>query len=107
MPTLTRQQMIEKAKNKARALSTGALITSLLKLDADIAIERPRAIETQDFDQCQALTLTRSWVIQVLEERYPAAEAAVGNAFEAAEATGEDIDYTATLIAAIPASERL
>jgi len=106
MPTLTRQQKIEKAKNKARALSTGALIVSLLRLDADIETERPRATETKDYDQIQALTLTRSWVIQVLEERYPAASDAVGDAFDLAEANGEDIDYVATLIAAIPESEK-
>jgi hypothetical protein len=106
MPTLTRQQKIDKAMDKARALSTGALIISLLKLDADIEAERPRATETKDYDQIQALNMTRSWVIQVLEERYPAASDAVGDAFDAAEALGEDIDYVATLIAAIPESEK-
>ena len=53
--------------------------------------------------------LVRSWIITELEERYPAASAAVGAAFDAAEevvmndpeAEYPEVDYTTVLINAI------
>lgn len=52
----------------------------------------------------QEETMTRAWTIDELEERFPAASVAVGDAFEAAEnAPGEyaDVDYVAVLLANI------
>lgn len=47
--------------------------------------------------------LVHAWTIDEIERRFPAAAEAVGAAFEAAEATGADVDYVAVLLANIPA----
>jgi hypothetical protein len=50
--------------------------------------------------------MARAWTIDELEERFPAASVAVGDAFEAAEtAPGKyvEVDYVAVLLANIQA----
>lgn len=45
----------------------------------------------------------RAQTIKELEARFPAAEAAVTAAFDAAEESGAEVDYVAVLLANIPA----
>jgi hypothetical protein len=84
-------------RTEARALvaqqSTRTLVTSL------------RTLATPSD---QAETLARAWIIDALEERFPAASAAVQAAFDANDAAmiaGQDpaeVDYVAVLLASIP-----
>lgn len=67
--------------------STRTLAQSLRMVDAKKSLTR---------DERQAKT----WIIQELERRYPAADAAVGAAFEAA-APEAELDYVALLLDAI------
>lgn len=105
MATLTREQKIDKAKAYTVARTTKLLVQSLRGLEPQIDAARDRASITKaeaDYITCEALNQSRSWIIEELEARYPAASAAVEAAFEA----GDDVDYDAVLINAIPASER-
>jgi hypothetical protein len=86
---------------EARALTaaqpTATLVTSLR------AIVDPKTPEER---------MVHAWIIDALEERYPAAGAAVEKAFDEAEQKAimsgelahpaEDVDYVAVLLAAIP-----
>lgn len=87
-------------RSKAQALtarqSTPALVVSLRMVEAKLNTLTPAA------DDAQALRLTRSWIITELEARFPAASDAVEAAFDAADETGEDVDYVAVLLANIP-----
>lgn len=105
MPVLTREQKIAKGKRLAAAQSTPVLIESLVKLGEQIDAEREVAMRTQDYGQIQALNMTRHWVVETLENRYPEASAAVGKAYDEAPEDA-DLDYNALLIAAIPENEK-
>lgn len=76
--------------------TTDTLITSLRTIVAQ-----------QNTDPSRELNKTRSWIIDELERRYPAADAAVQTAFDQADATQQEtgevveVDYVAVLIDAI------
>lgn len=100
--TLTRDEKIAKAKGYVAVCPTRLLVQSLRDIGPQIDAARTLAKETKDYDHCQALNLTRSWIIGALEARYPETSAIIDAAFEAS----DDVDYDAVMIAAIPASER-
>jgi len=84
-------------RDEARALTvaqpTPILVASLR------AIAEPKSTEE---------TMVRAWIMDVLEERFPTASAAVENAFEIAQLTmmetgvEPEVDYVAVLLANIP-----
>lgn len=85
-------------ENRRKALfartTSATLVTSLKILEARAASGTVSKAET----------MVRAWTIAELEERFPAASIAVGDAFEAAEnAPGGyvDVDYVAVLLANI------
>lgn len=92
------------AQHKARLAAvlartgTPALVTALVALEA-----QPSSVERN---------MARAWTIDELERRFPAASAAVQDAFETAEraeAAGGayvEVDYVTVLIANIPADQR-
>ena len=87
-------------ENRRKALfartSTATLIQSVKILEAVLIAGNASKEEI----------MARAWTIDELEERFPAASIAVGDAFEAAEtAPGEyvEVDYVAVLLANIPA----
>lgn len=90
--------------DRARALtaskSTEVLIISLQALCLKVEDAAKLAEKTKDYADVQALNLVRSWTINALEERYPAAADEVGAAFDAA-AEDEFPDYDALLISAV------
>ncbi|MEV8610267.1 hypothetical protein AB0383_20470 [Amycolatopsis sp. NPDC051373] len=97
-----------KAQRLVQAQSTQTLITSLTALGPQIDEARETAQRTKNYDDAQALNLTRSWVVNELENRHPEASAAVEQAFIDAE-TDEDmlaLDYDMLLIAAIVKAQR-
>jgi hypothetical protein len=101
MTTTTRQDLIIRGKALTAEKSTPVLVASLRSLTVKVDQARELASVTGDYEDCQALNLVRSWVVNALESRYPQAVAALEEAFEA----DEDSDYDAVLIAAIPAGD--
>lgn len=98
---MTRSQLTAKAKKFIAGQSTSMLTTSLLLVDA-----QERTPET---------VLTRAWIIEELENRFPEASAAVEKAFdemdmaimsapEGADPVQFEVDYVAILLASIPAA---
>lgn len=107
METLTREQMIEKAKALIAGQPTKTLVQSLREIGPQIAAARAKADITRtddDYLMCQALNQPRSWIVQELISRHPEIDIALDIAFE--QAGDNDIDFDAVMIAAIPASER-
>lgn len=100
--TLTRDEKIAKAKGYVAACPTRILVQSLRGIGPQIAAARALAGETKDYGHCQALNLTRSWIVEALEARYPEVVPVIDAAFE----VSDDIDYDAVMIAAIPEGER-
>jgi len=101
--TTSRQDLIARGKALTAEKSTPVLVAALRSLSSKVDQARELARVTGQYEDCQALNLTRSWVVQALEDRYPAAVQALEEAFEA----DEDSDYDAVLIAAIPEAERV
>lgn len=83
------------ARAKTAAQPTATLVTAL------------RTIETAGAETPEE-KLVRAWIIDALEERYPAAGAAVQAAFDAADADmvagrePAEVDYVAVLLAHLP-----
>ena len=88
---------IDKAHTLTAKQSTPALVLSLRMVESKLNNIAAAS------DEAQALRLTRSWIITELEGRFPGASDAVDAAFDAADETGEDVNYVAVLLANIPA----
>lgn len=96
---------INAGKQHAQKQTTPVLVVTLAQLDIQFADAATKAKHTGDYGTVQALNMVRSWTIEALELRYPAASQAVEAAFDNA-ADDEEVDYVAVLLAAIPAGEK-
>ena len=91
--TSTRPSKLDTMKSLAKGQTTAALVESLLMVDA--MLEAGPAT-TEDG---QALRITCAVIRGELENRFPAASAALEAAFEQADEDGSDVDYSAVLLA--------
>lgn len=100
MATLTRDQKIAKAKAYTAARTTPLLVQALTAIGPQIDAARAKAGKTKadaDYLDCEALNMSRMWMIEALEARYPAVVAVVSAALDA----DEDADYDAVFVAAV------
>lgn len=96
-----REKKIAKAKALTAAKTTPVLLLSLTGMSATIDAARAKAAKTQNYDECEALNIARMWIVDELISRFPAAEEAMTEAFDA-DFDGI-IDYDALLIETIRA----
>lgn len=87
-----RDRMIARVKS----LPTPLLVSSLAMADAQLKKAKPGS------DDARALLMTRVWLIEEVEHRFPEALAAVEAECDRV-ADDEDLDYVAVLLTAVPA----
>lgn len=89
---------LDTMKTFAASQPTRTLVTSLRMVDAMLEAD------TTTGEDGQALRLTCAVIRGELENRYPAASAALEAAFLKADEDGSEVDYSAVLLAHVPVS---